>query len=138
VKGRYQGQRNVGDSQHGTIDEVQRMDGGELLLGTNCDRRTRSSQRLRLGRTSNQSCVMTTGMPEESIQNEVDPYFVRRMKEDLKDFENKPLFLPRYEGKLPFWIVADLPTCLVSKTNESHLCIRLLIACNHKILMQSV
>jgi SNF2 family DNA or RNA helicase len=32
----------------------------------------------------------------ESIKNKDNPLFIRRVKEDLKDFEGKPLFLPRY------------------------------------------
>ena len=30
----------------------------------------------------------------ESIHNKDNPLFIRRVKEDLKDFEGKPLFLP--------------------------------------------
>jgi len=32
----------------------------------------------------------------ESIKNKDNPLFIRRVKEDLKDFEGKPLFLPRH------------------------------------------
>ncbi len=34
-------------------------------------------------------------MVKESIKNKDNPLFIRRIKEDLKDFEGKPLFLPR-------------------------------------------
>jgi SNF2 family DNA or RNA helicase len=38
----------------------------------------------------------TTELLEESIRNKDNPLFIRRIKEDLKDFEGKPLFLPRH------------------------------------------
>ncbi|NPV45157.1 MAG: DUF3883 domain-containing protein [Firmicutes bacterium] len=37
----------------------------------------------------------TTDMVQESIQNKENPLFIRHVKEDLKDFEGRPLFLPR-------------------------------------------
>ena len=37
----------------------------------------------------------TTEMLEESIKKNENTLFLRRMKEDMKDFEGKPLFLPR-------------------------------------------
>lgn len=37
----------------------------------------------------------TNEMLMQSIRNQDNPLFIRRMKEDLKDFEGKPLFLPR-------------------------------------------
>jgi superfamily II DNA or RNA helicase len=44
----------------------------------------------------------TSEMLEESIKNQDNPLFIRRMKEDLKDFEGKPLFLPRYVKTVGF------------------------------------
>ena len=38
----------------------------------------------------------TTEMLEESINEKDNPLFIRRVKEDLKNFEGEPLFLPRY------------------------------------------
>jgi superfamily II DNA or RNA helicase len=38
----------------------------------------------------------TTEMVAESIKKQENPLFIRRVKEDLKDFEGRPLFLPRY------------------------------------------
>lgn len=38
----------------------------------------------------------TTELLQESITNKDNPLFIRRIKEDLKDFEGKPLFLPRH------------------------------------------
>jgi len=38
----------------------------------------------------------TPEMIQQSIKNKDNPLFIRRIKEDLKDFEGKPLFLPRY------------------------------------------
>jgi SNF2 family DNA or RNA helicase len=37
----------------------------------------------------------TTDMVADSIRQQENPLFIRRVKEDLKDFEGKPLFLPR-------------------------------------------
>lgn len=39
---------------------------------------------------------------QESIQKKDNPLFIRRIKEDLKDFEGKPLFLPRHVHTKPF------------------------------------
>jgi len=44
----------------------------------------------------------TTDMVSESIQQQENPLFIRRIKEDLKDFEGKPLFLPRYVETISF------------------------------------
>jgi superfamily II DNA or RNA helicase len=38
----------------------------------------------------------TTEMVAASIKAQDNPLFIRRIKEDLKDFEGRPLFLPRY------------------------------------------
>lgn len=37
----------------------------------------------------------TTDMVADSIRQQENPLFIRRVKEDLKDFNGKPLFLPR-------------------------------------------
>ena len=44
----------------------------------------------------------TTAMLAESIRNQDNPLFIRRVKEDMKDFEGKPLFLPRYVETITF------------------------------------
>lgn len=44
----------------------------------------------------------TNEMVEESIKNKDNPLFIRRIKEDLKDFEGKPLFLPRHVRTVAF------------------------------------
>ncbi|MHA1844150.1 MAG: helicase-related protein, partial [Promethearchaeota archaeon] len=44
----------------------------------------------------------TTEMLKDSIQNQDNPLFIRRIKEDLKDFDGKPLFLPRNVITLTF------------------------------------
>jgi superfamily II DNA or RNA helicase len=44
----------------------------------------------------------TAEMLQESIKNQDNPLFIRRMKEDLKDFEGRPLFLPRYVKTIAF------------------------------------
>ncbi|MGC8908741.1 MAG: helicase-related protein [Desulfomonilaceae bacterium] len=41
-------------------------------------------------------------MLQESISSKNNPLFIRRVKEDLKDFDGKPLFLNRYVKTLPF------------------------------------
>lgn len=49
----------------------------------------------------------TAEMLQESIKNQDNPLFIRRMKEDLKDFEGKPLFLPRYVRTVGFRLSDD-------------------------------
>ncbi len=44
----------------------------------------------------------TNEMLEDSIVNKENPLFIRRIKEDLKDFEGKPLFLPRHVTTISF------------------------------------
>ncbi|MCS7288933.1 MAG: helicase-related protein [Roseiflexus sp.] len=39
---------------------------------------------------------------DESIRQKDNPLFIRRVKEDLKDFEGRPLFLPRYVETVTF------------------------------------
>ena len=43
----------------------------------------------------------------ESIQRQDNPLFIRRIKEELKDFEGKPLFLPRHIKTHPFQLGVD-------------------------------
>lgn len=43
-----------------------------------------------------------TKMLQESIENSDNPLFIRRMKEDLKNFEGVPLFLPRHVKTITF------------------------------------
>jgi superfamily II DNA or RNA helicase len=49
----------------------------------------------------------TTELLEESIKNKDNPLFIRRIKEDLKDFEGKPMFLPRYVVTVGFRLSDD-------------------------------
>jgi len=51
----------------------------------------------------------TNKMIQESIRDKDNPLFIRRVKEDLKDFEGKPLFLPRYVNTIPFNLGTDSP-----------------------------
>ena len=44
---------------------------------------------------------------QESIKKKDNPLFIRRVKEDLKDFEGKPLFLPRHVQTKPFRLGAE-------------------------------
>jgi len=44
----------------------------------------------------------STKMIEESIKNKDNPLFIRRLKEDLKDFDGKPLFPPRHVYTIEF------------------------------------
>ncbi len=48
-------------------------------------------------------------MLRESIAARDNPLFIRRVKEDLKDFEGKPLFLPRHVQTLSFDLGIDSP-----------------------------
>jgi SNF2 family DNA or RNA helicase len=49
----------------------------------------------------------TSEMLHESIINKDNPLFIRRMKEDLKDFEGRPLFLPRHVKTIGFRLSDD-------------------------------
>jgi len=49
----------------------------------------------------------TPEMLSESIMNKDNPLFIRRMKEDLKDFEGRPLFLPRHVNTIGFKLSDD-------------------------------
>ena len=49
-------------------------------------------------------------MMNESIANRENPLFIRRLKEDLKDFEGKPLFLRRHVKTLAFDLGSTSPT----------------------------
>ena len=51
----------------------------------------------------------TSEMLDESITARDNPLFIRRVKEDLKDFEGKPLFLPRHIRTLSFNLGTDSP-----------------------------
>lgn len=51
----------------------------------------------------------TAEMVEESIRNQDNPLFIRRVKEDLKNFEGHPLFLPRYVETKPFDLGVESP-----------------------------
>jgi len=51
----------------------------------------------------------TNEMLQESIRNKDNPLFIRRVKEDLKDFEGNPLFLPRYVRTIPFNLGVSSP-----------------------------
>jgi len=51
----------------------------------------------------------TIDMVQESIKNKDNPLFIRRIKEDLKDFEGRPLFLPRYVITKTFNLGIDSP-----------------------------
>lgn len=51
----------------------------------------------------------TNEMLQESIRNKDNPLFIRRVKEDMKDFEGKPLFLPRYVNTMSFNLGARSP-----------------------------
>jgi len=51
----------------------------------------------------------TENLLQESIRNRDNPLFIRRMKEDLKDFEGKPLFLPRHVRTISFDLGRESP-----------------------------
>ena len=43
-----------------------------------------------------------TGLLKESIENKENPIFVRRLKEDMRTFDGKPIFPPRHVHTIPF------------------------------------
>ncbi len=49
----------------------------------------------------------STEMIGESIQNKDNPLFIRRLKEDLKDFEGRPLFTRRFPNTIKFHLSND-------------------------------
>ncbi|MGB9799715.1 MAG: helicase-related protein [Thermanaerothrix sp.] len=51
----------------------------------------------------------TVEMLDESIRSGDNPLFIRRLKEDLKDFEGRPLFLPRQVKTLTFNLGVESP-----------------------------
>jgi len=51
----------------------------------------------------------TIEMIQQSLQQKDNPLFLRRIKEDLKDFEGKPLFLPRYPKTIKFDLGVSSP-----------------------------
>lgn len=51
----------------------------------------------------------TSDMLQQSIENKDNPLFIRRIKEDLKNFEGEPLFLPRYVKTLSYNLGTDSP-----------------------------
>lgn len=50
-----------------------------------------------------------TEMVAESIREHENPLFIRRVKEDLKDFQGNPLFLPRHVETKPFNLSTESP-----------------------------
>ena len=51
----------------------------------------------------------TSEMVAESISERDNPLFIRRVKEDLKDFDGAPLFLPRHVSTLAFDLGVESP-----------------------------
>ena len=49
----------------------------------------------------------SSNMIEESLKNKDNPLFIRRLKEDLKDFEGRPLFTRRFPYTLKFHLSRD-------------------------------
>ncbi|MCL5125421.1 MAG: DUF3883 domain-containing protein [Deltaproteobacteria bacterium] len=50
-----------------------------------------------------------TEMLEDSISQRDNPLFISRLKEDLKNFEGEPLFLPRHVKTIPFDLGSGSP-----------------------------
>lgn len=59
----------------------------------------------------------TSDMVKESIERGDNPLFIRRLKEDLKDFEGKPLFTNRYANTIKFRL-SDREKHLYNKVSE--------------------
>ncbi len=55
-----------------------------------------------VSRSSRAGLLLNEGTARESIQNRDNPLFIRRVKEELKDFDGKPLFLPRHVSTVSF------------------------------------
>ncbi len=49
----------------------------------------------------------TNEMLEESLKNKDNPLFIRRLKEDLRDFEGKPIFTRRFPKTIKFRLSED-------------------------------
>lgn len=49
----------------------------------------------------------TTEMVDDSLKNKDNPLFIRRMKEDLQDFDGRPLFPPRHVKTMKFKLSED-------------------------------
>ncbi|MGQ9834347.1 MAG: DEAD/DEAH box helicase, partial [Candidatus Villigracilaceae bacterium] len=52
----------------------------------------------------------TVNMLDDSIRSGDNPLFIRRLKEDLKDFDGKPLFLPRQVKTMTFNLGTESPS----------------------------
>ena len=52
----------------------------------------------------------TNEMLQESIRDETNRLFIRRVKEDLKDFDGNPLFLPRHVVTVSFNLGTESPS----------------------------
>lgn len=68
----------------------------------------------------------TEKLIDESIKNRDNPLFIRRMKEDLKDFDGKPLFTNRYPRTIKFKLsekerklYSDLSKYVISQYNKA-------------------
>ncbi|MEM4523448.1 MAG: helicase-related protein, partial [Nitrososphaeria archaeon] len=46
----------------------------------------------------------TTDLIKESLENKDNPLFIRRMKEDMRDFEGKPIFTNRYPRTIKYML----------------------------------
>ncbi len=57
---------------------------------------------------------------QESIERKDNPLFIRRVKEDLMDFDGKPLFLPRHVKTKPFrlGVESEIEMQLYNKLSE--------------------
>ncbi len=51
----------------------------------------------------------TTEMLQQSIENNDNPLFIRRVKEDLKNFDGTPLFVPRHVKTIGYNLGVDSP-----------------------------
>lgn len=56
-----------------------------------------------------QGFFSNTQLLQESIDNHENPLFIRRIKEDLKNFEGEPLFLPRNVTTIAYELGKDSP-----------------------------
>ena len=60
----------------------------------------------------------TSEMLEESIRNKDNPLFIRRLKEDMKDFEGRPLIPPRAPPKTVKFMLSEKEKILYNEVSK--------------------
>jgi hypothetical protein len=84
------------------LGEVLSGNGGALLFLTATPHRGDPENFRLLLALLDQDLYATTGILGEAVTVGDNPNFLRRMKEDMRDFDGKPLFPPRHVTTLPY------------------------------------